>query len=353
MPKNEEFWNPYRMVPVRETEPLRKAPYTHEKFHGLSGEIKAKLTTLTPFLIGVNEGNVKKHIHSNLLPILPGSSLKGMLRSLAELVGNGCDVTESTDTTHSKCQAHDKLCICCRMFGMQHKQVSFMGKVSCGEGRWEGEERPRDLKQQRVLLASPKDKHIAFYTASKNVRKVYHHNSTCKDGPQQNHNSERESMVAYLHPLAADETFSLQIKFSNLEEDEFALLLYCLALERNISVEVNGSSYSGDLYHKLGMGKPIGMGSVKIDITRLTLQDNASGYRTWVRPDQDVFEGSDLHRELKSRTAALRADNSPTMNHLRSILFWLPEEKRTFRYPDPDWFNKNSQVKLKNPSTGK
>lgn len=241
------------------------------------------------------------------------------------------------------------------MFGMQHKHNGFLGKVFCGEGKWQGEGRPNILQQQRVLLSNPKDRHTAFYTTSKNVRKIYHHNPACKNGPQQNNNSKRENMVAYLHPIAANETFTFRVDFSNLEEDEFSLLLYCLTLERNITLMVNGSEHSGDLYHKLGLAKPIGMGSVKIDITKLTLQsqDCASRYRRWGRKNQNVFQHEELHQEISKRTEALCAANDSTMTHLRSMLFWIPDDDRAFSYPKPDWFRENSQTGLKDPITGK
>jgi len=355
MPQNEMIWNPYRMVPVQDEQPGRRNPLTHELFQGMSGEVEAKLTTLTPLLIGVQEGSHKRHIYSNLLPIIPGSSLKGMLRSLAELVGNGCDVTNSSDPKHHKCEASDKLCISCRMFGMQHKKNSFMGKVFCGEGKWHGEGQPKILQQQRVLLANPKARHTAFYTTSKNVRKIYHHNPACKDGPQLDHNQQRENMVAYLHPIAADETFIFRVDFSNLEEDEFALLLYCLTLEKNITLMANGREHTGDLYHKLGMGKPIGMGSVKIDITKLTIQAQESifRYRTWEGTDPKVYIGEALHKEIMGRTMALCGRRDKTMTHLRSMLLWLTNENRTFRYPEPSWFDTHSITKLKDPITGK
>jgi len=162
-------------------------------------------------------------------------------------------------------------------------------------------------------------------------------------------------MVAYLHPIAADETFIFRVDFSNLEEDEFALLLYCLTLERNITLMVNGSEHTGDLYHKLGMGKPIGMGSVKIDITKLTLQaqDPTTRYRTWVRTDPEVYVGEALYKEIKRRTKALSDREDITMTHLRSMLFWIPDDDRIFRYPEPSWFDTHSITKLKDPITGK
>ncbi len=87
MPQGETYWNPYRMIPVKNGPLERHCPITHESVKGISGEIKASLAAITPLLIGTQEGKYKKPVFNqkNKLPVLPGSSLKGMIRSLAEL----------------------------------------------------------------------------------------------------------------------------------------------------------------------------------------------------------------------------------------------------------------------------
>jgi len=352
MPQGKNYWNPYRMVPIKDETPERHLPITHEQYKGLSGEVEATLTTLTPLLIGVQEASLKSQVTSRhtFLPILPGSSLKGMIRSLAEIVGNGCDVMDK----HTKCTNPDKLCICCRMFGMQHNDQSFLGKVCFGGGLWQGEGRPVYMQKQQVLLSNPKERHNAFYISNKKVRKLYHHNPSCITRPQLAKSTDSEKMVADLIPLRADEVFHFKVSFSNLKNTELNLLLYCLALERDITIKVNGCQVTGTLHHKLGMGKPIGMGSVKIDLTKMMLYDadHAKRYSSWGHTEHNIKEGEMLGEEVAQRTAALRDDNSPTMNHLRSILLWLPEENRKYNYPDHDWFTSNSQIPLKNPITG-
>ena len=110
------------------------------------------------------------------------------------------------------------------MFGMQHEKQSFMGKVFFDEGQWQGEGRPVPMQQMRVLLSNPKERHSAFYPPNKKVRKFYHHNPMCGTGPQTNRNQALESMVSYLTPLRAEELFTFNVGFSNLEDEEFNLL---------------------------------------------------------------------------------------------------------------------------------
>lgn len=93
MPKDEIFWNPYRMIPVRECIE-RMTPLTDEKFKGKSGVVSCTLQNLTPLFIGKNRHNSQQFLNRNNSCVIPGSTLKGMLRSLAEIVGGGCFVTD-------------------------------------------------------------------------------------------------------------------------------------------------------------------------------------------------------------------------------------------------------------------
>src|SRR5436305_530464 len=87
MPQGEPFWNPYRWVPIGKESVMRAPPTYHHSWSGLTGRLECRLTALTPFLI--NDGN-HKFVRSKLTqkPYVPATSLKGLIRSLAELVGN-------------------------------------------------------------------------------------------------------------------------------------------------------------------------------------------------------------------------------------------------------------------------
>lgn len=67
-------------------------------------------------------------------------------------------------------------------------------------------------------------------------------------------------------PLAAGNRFEFSLRFANLSQAELESL--CAALRPTEQFE-----------HKIGMGKPIGLGSVKIEFTGLKLSDRAARYR--------------------------------------------------------------------------
>lgn len=69
-----------------------------------------------------------------------------------------------------------------------------------------------------------------------------------------------------VRPIKAGTAFWFHVDFDNLSEAELSLLLFCLRP-------------AGDFYHKLGMGKPLGLGTVRIDPAGLFLIDRQQRYR--------------------------------------------------------------------------
>ncbi len=97
------FINPYNFVSFGPEIKVRLEHPSHENFSGLSGEIVCELENITPLCIpdpeateeiGIGIGDKKRKQKPFLLmngqPALPGSSLKGMLRSVAEAVTDSC-----------------------------------------------------------------------------------------------------------------------------------------------------------------------------------------------------------------------------------------------------------------------
>lgn len=70
-----------------------------------------------------------------------------------------------------------------------------------------------------------------------------------------------------IRPIAKGVTFSFEIRFDNLSHRELGLLLYALRPTQAFR-------------HKIGMGKPLGLGKIRIDITGLELVDRQQRY-TW------------------------------------------------------------------------
>lgn len=351
--KNFNFWNPYRWVPVNQQEVNREKPLYRHRWQGLSGRLECTLETLTPFLIGSSQGD-GRFIRSGRThqPFIPGTSLKGLIRSLAELVGNACIPFPNgyADPKHKLSQASSgegvdwRLDVAARMFGYLDRGQVFAGLVRFTDG--ELQKPVRELGPFKVVVGQPQpERHKPFYP-DKERRKFYHHHvntNSLVPAPS----SITQTRTVY--PLPPGTQFTFKVHFENLREEELALLLYCLVLEENVTVTLSKEALgpgaqgpvtlTGPLRHKFGGCKPQGGGSVKIAIHKMTLcADRADRYRGHTAPVA-VLQGEELRAELSRRTQMIANRNDNTMRHLRAMLIYCENDPRKpIEYPDYSWF---------------
>jgi hypothetical protein len=154
--------------------------------------------------------------------------------------------------------------------------------------------------------------------------------------------------------------FEFDIDVTNLSDMEFGALLWLLDLNR--------FERGGPYFHRFGGGKPLGFGSVKLEIAGLDLRDGAAWaawYRTLVgnaaATGRTITDPSDaeLIRCLDSfKTAVARAyGNGEAFNEVRFIKAFLTAAKgfdkpihypRIQQQPDPKgenfkWFENNER----------
>jgi hypothetical protein len=358
MPQGETFWNPYRWVPVSKEEVTRDNPLYRHRFQGLSGRLDCTLEALTPFLIGSSKGD-GHFIRSGRTnqPFIPGTSLKGLIRSLAELVGNACIPFPNgyADPKHklpkaSAGQGVDwRLDVAARMFGYLDGGKVFSGLVRFTDGQLVGKEAaPLSFK---VAGGSPDPNHRPFYPSDCAARKFYHHlpNTDQLTAP---HPGIKESQKRTVYPLRPRVQFTFGVHFENLREEELALLLYCLVLEENVSVTLSKEALEpdaqgpvtlrGPLRHKFGGCKPQGGGSVKISINKMTLcASMADRYRGQAAACR-VLEGEELHTEVSRRIEPIIKRTDDTMRHLRAMLIYCENDPRKpIEYPSYSWFQQD------------
>lgn len=358
MPLKENFWNPYRWGPSAPGPLPHEKPMYRHRFQGLAGRLHCSLTSLTPFLINDGTGTF---IRSKKLkqPFVPATSLKGSIRSLAELIGNAAiPFPKGTiDPAHTLSEAATgdgaklQLDIAARTFGYLSGGKVFAGLIRFSDGILQGRE-PTPLSCT-VAVGQPKPSHTAFYPGNRH-RKFYHHNYEAKSLTPPHAGIKQTSTVK---PLPPGVEFKFRVDFENLREEELALLLYCLALEEEAKVTLSAQAVggtkpvtlSGPLRHKLGYAKPHGGGSVHIKVERMELRgDPKDRYRS-VEATTTVFEGDAVRAEIDRRTQAIRGRNDPTMQHLRAMLIYSAEDPRTgnLNYPTYEWFHRNSTTQLK------
>jgi hypothetical protein len=354
MPQGENFWNPYRWVPVYQKEVARATPAYRHRWQGLSGRLDCTLKALTPFLIGSSK-EPGQFIRSGLTnqPFIPGTSLKGLIRSLAELIGNAAIPFPNgrADPGHRLEKAaegegvHWRLDIAARMFGYLHGGRVFAGLVRFTDGVLQGT--AKEIGPFKIVVGQPRpDSHKPFYPDDRR-RKFYHHHVDA-NGLVPAPSSITQTRI--VRPLPPGTRFTFQVHFENLREEELNLLLYCLVLEENVTVTLSQAALgpdarepvtlTGPMRHKFGGCKPQGGGSVQITIDKMMLYaDRADRYRGQAALPR-TLEGKELESELQRRTRDIAARQDNTMQHLRAMLIYSRDDpRRPIEYPSYDWFN--------------
>jgi CRISPR-associated protein (TIGR03986 family) len=95
-------------------------------------------------------------------------------------------------------------------------------------------------------------------------RKFYWHSRVIATEPENSHNNMHRK--ATIQPLNTNVKFSFDMIFENLTDDELSQLVWVLTFGRYWKQD-DSENYA----HKLGHGKPLGYGSVKIDVTGIDL----------------------------------------------------------------------------------
>jgi hypothetical protein len=313
---------PYDFVPFPKERPDRKQGAGQDKLNPrlLSGTLELTLHTLTPVHVGLGYSDFIKAGNQEYLAalqaskpireegttrrryLIPGSSLKGAVRSIVEAITRSCiRVTQGRHRPYipqgyGGCMSVNDLCIACRLFGAQDYQghVSFEDAVA--------------PKGSLVLLGTP-----LLWTPARGGRGL---------PPRYLQGNQARGRKFYAHARPASGAdpraciksgaeLPLRIHFLNLSEAELGILLTAL-----------GQHPSHPFPIKLGGGKPVGLGSVQVIPQRINLLQGADALKATGRLGQArTLVGSDLNAFLQRCANAANAliDND-ALGELEAIL---------------------------------
>lgn len=341
--------NPYDFIPLGQPSQRKPPPGHHRLEHG-GGTIRARLTTLGPFLIAEqNQWGGQNAIRPMRRgEIIPGSSLKGMLRTITEIVGGGCislsgslyprgqyDYRAAQEPKDFKpCDDMKKLCVTCRMFGALHRGNAWKGLIEPGEAIWLGNGTPPTVTYD-VIVGQPKPSHSAFYVKDGSIRgrKAYFHHpeQIIRSAPahQASFGSRQTIQVQSLEP---GQIYEFTLRHEGLDDDAYALLLYTMFLEDGLA-------------HKLGWGKPMGFGSVKIEPFEIEEIDLHARYRRGGDEATKKYEGDALVEYVQAVTMGIREREDDVIKDFRRI-FSFPGSGETYQYPNYSWFKDNPTASL-------
>lgn len=314
---------PYDFVPLPKGGPDRKKGIGQDQLRAnlYSGVLQLTLRTLTPVHVGMGYSDFVKASNQEYLAalqaskpvregntvrrqyLIPGSSIKGAVRSIVEAITRSCvRVTKPAHHSHLPkeyrgCTRVDALCTACRLFGAQDYQ---------GHLRFEDAIAPEGtLVPLRVpLLWEPaRGKHrlppryLSQDGMAKGRKFYFHARYATSNDPRTCIKSSAE--------------LPLRIHFQNLSKADLGVLLTALGVHPEHPFPI-----------KLGGGKPVGLGSVEVIPQSITLLQGADSLRATGRLAQTrIMEGSELkYLVLECTRAANALIDSNALGELESIL---------------------------------
>ena len=234
--------------------------------------------------------------------------------SLADLIGDFAPCSQTSD-----------LCPACALFGFVSGDDSLSGRVRFGDAFYQGRDgsTPSYLKPMVIPeLSSPKPSATEFYLERPRGadlwnydysgtwqnqdfvyqkgyrprirgRKFYWHGGKVRDLERQPlHQDETVSdRNVMIRPLDKGERFLFRVYFNEVSEIELQKLLWVISI---------GSSHEHG--HKIGMGKPVGLGSIEVNV------DDVRVRRTSITSAGKVAYRVDSHREILEPVKQAGAD---------------------------------------------
>ncbi len=359
--------NPYDFVRFEPARMRRVPAPRHDVMTGLWGSLEGIITAETPIFIGQSEsggGRVVRTtasparaslVDAKRRPIIPGSTLKGLFRSVIEAVAPGCvrigmssyrvpQEFLGCDPGRPGPAGASKVCPACALFGLVAPGGLRAGRVSVDDavaasangvghpGHAEHPSYPDHPVVWLPVLSSPKPQHSAWYANPDNTaagRKFYYHQPSIRTAPGPVTADRLQNQR--VKPLGAGTMFAFRASFRGLSADELDLLLFAIVLEP-------------DMRHKVGTGKPAGLGSIRVELVSYEAGDPLTEL---ARGDQARrLEGPALGEWLRERVSAFAAAHSGgALDDLRRIWRWPPDDV-TYAYPGREWFSQNPTARL-------
>lgn len=269
---------PYELVPFAEKTP-RSPCQGHHKYNQdlFTGVLELSLHTERPVQVAsgyqdFTKDNSGRENLASVMPVvekggkqwhvIPGSSLKGALRSIVEAISPSCLPFSSKKLRQlipdqvRKCASKKHLCPACRLFGVTGGgKNSYQGNLFFEDIFVD----PRDIELWRTpILWTPggRSKLIPRRYLSNNKlagRKFYYHGKSAT-GP--------DSRVVVKQGV----NLGTKISFENLSEAFLGLVVAALGLAPQYPFLI-----------KVGAGKPVGMGSIRVDLKGISLMGSIEG----------------------------------------------------------------------------
>lgn len=252
---------PFFYLPLR-GRPNLQPPSGHDRFDGETGRLELVLEVVSDFLY-VGSGQLDlRHVGGQEIacyafarrdgqPVIPGTSVKGAVRSLVEAISTSCvrqtTRRERVPRSFDPCRDAARLCPACRIFGT----TGYRGRFHFSDATPEGQ-----VQTEVIKIAD------LWPPRRAEGRKFY------KSGGFRRQNLQPAQNYRFIEAVSRGSRFSVALYFENALPQEMALVLHGLGLDRPPQEQ------RGDIERlpvKLGGAKPRCLGAVRFQPRRLSV----------------------------------------------------------------------------------
>ena len=301
---------PFAFVPLPRRVNRRK-PIGHDQYREghISGQIHGTIEALSPIHIGsgiIDIGQdvelIKTAVRTGGNIVIPGSSLKGAIRSIAEAISESCVSKVSSRVRRAaprefreffECRQKNRLCVACRMFGA----MGFQGNIAIQDApHIDGQIGTEYVPE----LFSP-----GYQRRMQNIpgRKFYRHGEVATG----------ETPV---EACKKESKFRFVIQVDNLKQSEWGLLFTAL-----------GHHHEHPFKLKIGGAKPVCFGSIDIQLEKIQVEEQPRDrYLDWDIQSESVRVDEQLEAWKRECT------NQATDSLIKQDL--LTELAQILRYPN-------------------
>ncbi|MDW8145162.1 MAG: RAMP superfamily CRISPR-associated protein [Roseiflexaceae bacterium] len=301
---------PYEFVPFA-PRVERRAPVGHHRYAHMNGVLHARIIARSPVHVasGLLEQTrdqryplIKAHFRVSGTPVIPGTSLKGCIRSIVEAISPSSVSVTRTRQLPRELRASDKpesLDVSQRVFGA----LGYQGQVRFSDAVLTGGQ-TEILGTPQLFRPRPEAPIYLDERGRLKGRKFYMHGKLAPG-----------DLPLEVCPIGS--AFTFRMDFENLTPGELGLLLIALGL--------------GDprLYPKLGGGKPACLGTIEVVEPRIEIAEPTKQWYTDF--DTPVTQAGDIPALLQAaRDEQLVLDDQ--VRRLAGILRWPRDDRQC-----PNW----------------
>ena len=296
---------PYELISFPKERPPKNPPAGHHQYLGdrLHGTLFLTLKVQTTLHVSTGVVVMGSDIGSRVPLIktmvqnidqklsIQGSSLKGCIRSAYEAITNSTlavitpKYKDKIPQERLPCKNKQELCPASQVFGA----LDWQGLIEFSDAKCENTGFTTGFMPS--LYRPRPDQRGAYFDARGNVagRKFYYHTIRAIDKGQ--------NQGITVQQAAKEYTFKTQIQFKNLTAAELGTLLIVLGQDPKYPIAL-----------KVGGGKPIGMGTMTVEVTAARVLQNKGDlrdrYSSYNPPESDSMTGTKLQQFMQKNIQA-------------------------------------------------